>query len=246
MWEKLATRYDGSYRPGSLHGFPSVRFTHADTSVLVHTYPIGARKPTYYTQIHSCWPDREFRLEVHPQGIFARLRRFLGMVDIQTGWTDFDRQYVISGSDPDAVRGFLNYDVRHVIQELRTAGRTNDVYVSLVRGHFVVRKQRPIDDYEELQRVTDLTLRLYGQALLTRSDGITFLDQQEAAFSLDEAICRICGEPVTGATAVCCRCKTPHHRECWQYYGACSTYGCGETRCLVTKRESPRVAKRVR
>jgi hypothetical protein len=225
--------------------------------VLLHTYPTGERKPTYYTQIHSYWPDTQFRLEVYPQGILTKLRKFLGMEDIQTGSADFDHQYVISGGDPDAVRRFLNYHVRLAIQQLRASGRTDDIYVSLVRGHFLVRKQRPIDDYEELQQVTDLALQLYEQALLTRTDGITFVErvlltgadgitfiEQEASFSLDEAICRICGEPVTGEAAVCCRCQTPHHRECWRYYGTCSTYGCGETKHLAPKKESPRAAKR--
>jgi hypothetical protein len=165
------------------------------------------------------------------------------MEDAQTGSADFDRQYVISGSGFDAVQGFLNYPVRRAIRELRTSGRTADIYVSLVRGHFLVRKQRPFDDYEELQRTTELALQLYDEALPTCADGITFVEQQ-AFFALDEAICRICGERVTGNAAVCCRCRTPHHCECWQYYGMCSTYGCGETRYRMTRNDASRVAKR--
>lgn len=128
VWQQLATRYGGSCTAGGLVGFPSVKFTYADTSVLVDN---GGQNKNLFTQ----------------------------------------------------------------------------------------------------------------QALLTRAAGIAFVEQ-EAAFSLDEAICRICGEPVTHAAAICRRCKTPHHRECWRYYGACSIYGCGETKYLVNKKKSSRDAKR--
>lgn len=40
--------------------------------------------------------------------------------------------------------------------------------------------------------------------------------------------CRVCGvSNALGATQRCPACDTPHHQECWQYAGRCSTYGCG-------------------
>ncbi len=242
VWQQLATRYGGSYT-GSGFGYPSVRFTYADTAVLVDTSGTASQNRTIFTQIHFYWPDREFRLEVYPEGVFARLRKFFGMEDLQIGAADFDPKYIISGSDPDEVRTFLSPHVRYAVQQLQALGSTNDIYVSLTGGHFLVKKQCPIDRYDPLQTFIDLALQLYEQALLTRAAGITFAKQQ-AAFSLDEAICRICGEPITHDAAICRRCKTPHHRECWQYYGACSTYGCGETKYVVAKKKSPRDTKR--
>ncbi|MBC8868473.1 MAG: hypothetical protein H8E44_03605 [Planctomycetes bacterium] len=244
VWQQLATRYGGILAPGGISKYPSVRFRYADTSVLVDTYSTGGKNATVYIQIHFHWPDRQFRLEVYPEGVFARIRKFFGMEDIQIGAADFDPQYIISGSDFDEVRNLLDPHVRLAIRQLRASGITNDIYVSLVAGHLLVKKRRWTDDYEELRLFTDLALQLYEQALLTRAAGITFV-KQEAAFSLDEAICRICGEPVAGDAAICRRCRTPHHRECWQYYGACSTYGCRETRFLVTKKKkAARDAKR--
>ena len=43
-----------------------------------------------------------------------------------------------------------------------------------------------------------------------------------------EVICRVCGEAITPDSVVFCQqCRTPHHGDCWKYYGACSVYGCG-------------------
>lgn len=239
VWQQLATRHGGSCTPGGLFGYPSVQFTYTDTSVLVDTYSTGGRNPARYTQIHFYWPDTQFRLEVYPEGVFARIRKFFGMEDMQIGSADFDRQYIIHGSDPNEVRTFLSPHVMHAINQLRVSGAGRDIYVSLTGGHFLVKKHRLDDKYDELQRVVDLGLQLYEQALLTRTTGIEFV-KEEAAMSLDAAVCRICGEPVTHDAAICRRCKTPHHRECWQYYGACSTYGCGETRYVVVKKKSTR------
>jgi hypothetical protein len=41
-------------------------------------------------------------------------------------------------------------------------------------------------------------------------------------------ICKVCAEAIDqGPVIFCASCRTPHHRECWEYIGACSIYGCG-------------------
>ena len=40
-------------------------------------------------------------------------------------------------------------------------------------------------------------------------------------------MCKVCGEPIDESEiVVCASCNTPHHRDCWEYIGACSIYGC--------------------
>ena len=46
----------------------------------------------------------------------------------------------------------------------------------------------------------------------------------------ENAVCMICGEAVVERRVQCRRCQTPHHQECWEYLGQCSTYGCGGTK----------------
>jgi hypothetical protein len=42
--------------------------------------------------------------------------------------------------------------------------------------------------------------------------------------------CLVCGGPLRENVVHCRRCRTPHHEECWRYFGSCSTYGCREER----------------
>jgi hypothetical protein len=48
----------------------------------------------------------------------------------------------------------------------------------------------------------------------------------------------VCCEQLSQDVVFCVRCKTPHHRDCWEYSGGCSTYGCGG-RMFFTPGEAP-------
>jgi len=42
--------------------------------------------------------------------------------------------------------------------------------------------------------------------------------------------CQVCGERMSSRTVYCAKCRTPHHEECWEYTGVCSTFACREIR----------------
>ena len=39
-------------------------------------------------------------------------------------------------------------------------------------------------------------------------------------------VCKVCGDPITRDYVLCAACRTPHHRDCWEFVGSCSIYGC--------------------
>lgn len=47
--------------------------------------------------------------------------------------------------------------------------------------------------------------------------------------SADAGLCMVCGDELDeGEVSVRCDvCETPHHEECWEYVGKCTTYACG-------------------
>lgn len=51
-------------------------------------------------------------------------------------------------------------------------------------------------------------------------------------FAPAEGNCRVCGEALGPTPVFCSRCKTAHHRECWEYFGSCSIFACN-TRTYV-------------
>ena len=51
-----------------------------------------------------------------------------------------------------------------------------------------------------------------------------------------DSMCRICGASLAeGAVLRCAKCNTPHHKDCWEFNGQCSTYACGEKRFATKK-----------
>jgi hypothetical protein len=46
------------------------------------------------------------------------------------------------------------------------------------------------------------------------------------------ARCSICRSELREHIVRCVACQTPHHEDCWRFNARCSTYGCGETRCI--------------
>jgi hypothetical protein len=85
-------------------------------------------------------------------------------------------------------------------------------------------------------------LELYDQCMLAKATGIQFLHTDEAQ-PLTNVICKVCGEEIQDQMVVCRRCKTPHHLDCWQYTGACSVFGCRETRYVLPSAGFPHASE---
>lgn len=82
-----------------------------------HTASSGYSSTTY-TRIRVPYVNRDgFRFKIHKSTLFSGLGRRLGMQDIEVGYPDFDRDFVIQGNDESKVRAlFANQTVRELIQ----------------------------------------------------------------------------------------------------------------------------------
>jgi hypothetical protein len=233
-YERLASRYGGRCQPGGLFSTPSVQFIHDDAWVTIEISSTGGKHKTYYTHVRFRSPRLGIRCEVYPEGLWSRVGKLIGMVDVEIGSPDFDERYIISGSDPAALRSLLNPIVQSQIERLHRFLGNSDIYVAFGRNTLLVKKRSLISSRILLQQFVEMALELYDRAVQDLGEGIEFTQRTEPP-KASEVMCQICGEPVTSQVVFCRRCKTPHHLDCWQYYGACSTYGCRETRYLLPK-----------
>jgi len=239
-YKRLAHRYDGSYWPGDWFSTPSVRFHYEGVNVVVDLHKTGGRHARYYTQVHMSWPDPEFRCEIFPESMLSRIGRAMGVQDIKIGSPDFDERYVVRSSSPQETCNFLSGAVQFQVDKIRHLLGNGHVHVKFEGGRLVVRKRSLIRDDQLLSALTALALELHAHALLTQSAGIEF-ENETVAQPVGEPTCQVCGEGIkeNELMVICRRCKTPHHRDCWEYTSVCSTYGCGEFRYFV-----PRTARR--
>lgn len=227
-YRQLARNYQGSTAGGGPFDFPSVRFQYHNTFVWLTVQATSGKHATHYTLLQMTWPDKKFRLEVYPEGIMQRLGKFVGMEDIEIGSSVFDDEYIITGSDVRSLRDFLTPVVQDRINRLRKFSDLDGIYISAAGGRLLIKKPGYIRDYARLTRFVSLALDLYDQAMQASAEGIDFVAAAESSPPEEDPICQICGEEIKIATVLCRACKTPHHQDCWEYYGACSTFGCGQ------------------
>lgn len=227
-YSRLAKHYGGTFEGGGLFSRPKVHYKHGDVRVTIDIYSTGGEHPTYYTQAHFRGLLPTTRCELYPEGVWSRIGKLIGMKDILIGSPGFDDQYVIKGDNPAKISALLNSSVQQQIDQLRRFLGNDNIYVSFNSHKLLVKKLSYIDDYSKLLTFTRLAAKLYDLTVSLPDGAITIVSQTEPMD--EEAICQVCGEPVTQQRVLCRRCKTPHHLDCWEYCGSCSTYGCQETR----------------
>jgi hypothetical protein len=236
VYRAVAARHAGSCSPAGWMGRPSIRFRYGATHVLINTQ---SQAGIPYTQVFISWPDAEFRCEIQSLRDGAARPSFpRGLVEADLGDEDFTRRFAVHTNNINLARVLLSDGVRWQVERLRAFLGHDNVGISMHRGRIHIRKATYLRRQEELEEFILLSLEFYDQGMLTRSVGIEFVDGGEAQI-VREAVCKVCGEDIVTDMVFCRRCKTPHHVECWQYYGACSTYGCRETRFVAPRIANP-------
>lgn len=227
--ERLAVKLQGSLSSNRFTGSLRVDFQWQGRPAELDVQDGGNAENRF--ELCLPWTDQQFHCDIRPVGLGLRVAQWLGMPDIEIGDVDFDQQYDIQGSDATVVRRLLTADAQRLVESLRVRNMLGNVRISVRNGEWHVR--RPYVHHRDIEPLISRSLQLYG-VMTSQGDCITFTDADLAALQLTGGVCRVCGEVLRGDVVCCKRCLAPHHRECWDYCGQCSTYGCGETECSAT------------
>ena len=241
LLERLASRFRGRLEGSDIWSEPQVRLKFQGYPALLKYVHVSKQTHTVFT---ITWPDDRLRCEVYPQDIFSGFRKLLGAHDIEIGSAQFDAEYFITGNNPAAVRELLTSEVQGYVFRLASLTATNffatrEIQVKWAGGVLTVTKPIRLSTFESLEQFLSLCGLLFTAAMRTRATGIEFLSDVKEPDTA-EAQCQVCGESLTGELVYCASCETPHHRDCWQYFGGCSTYACGGKNCL----EQPKPQRR--
>jgi RING finger family protein len=139
---------------------------------------------------------------------------------------------VIKSDDEAFVRDFLEPKVRKAVEDLRGLLGNDKILISVNSSRLMVRKQGILSELPDLTVFADLALVVYDRLYVfwQRASGIEILDDGPLEAAVDP-VCQVCGAKIPADNRVYCRrCKTPHHKDCWEFNGLCSTFACGEKR----------------
>jgi hypothetical protein len=244
--QRVAQRFRGRLEEGGLFQNPQIRLRFQNYPAVVKFTKVG--KNSHHTHFTITWPEHHLRCEISPQDILSGFRKLWGMEDIEIGSPQFDAAFFISGNSREQVRELLTAEVQALILRLTRVGGANlfgtpNIQVKWLGGALTVTKPQYLSSYEDLDAFITLSADLFVAALNSRTTGITFAAEGVKIAEPDEgeSQCQVCGEPLASDLVYCSGCKTPSHRECWEYFGGCSTYACGNKKFLV--RSKRRAAK---
>lgn len=237
LYESLVRHFGGTYHRGGLLRRSIVRFRYGQTWVTVSSGPRRGNRRS--TQVTLQWPDARMDWRLASRAEEEPVESERDPTEIPSGDLAFDQKYRVIGSPDEDVRRLLSDGVRWQVNNLSQSPPPSPIRISIRRGRLIVEKRLYIQRAEDLQTFAQQCLDLYDQAMLTRSEGIEFVGSSEDAVPVGNPICKVCGEPIVHDMVFCRRCCTPHHLDCWQYNGLCSTYGCRETRFKIPKVARP-------
>jgi Prokaryotic RING finger family 1 len=232
----LAARYNGRYESRGLSDTPTVSFTHNGSTVRVGLAPTIVGQPDQIPRtrvVARFGTGLPFRLELAPTNRPAPPQAPKGTRVVRVGDPEFDRGYLVQANDLEMARDFLSPDARAAIANLHRAVHSGGMLVSINPERMLVQIDRNLGQSTEalawaVQKALVLHDELIDGVSRRVKEGIAIVDQPGLTAEDDgPPTCKVCGETITvGEIIICSVCNTPHHRDCWEYVGACSIYGC--------------------
>lgn len=235
----LAQRYQGRYENRGMADPPTVGFHHGGSNVRVGLAPqvpgqaLGPRT-RLVARFRQGLP---FRFELSPAARPSPPQPPKGTRLTRVGDPDFDRDFVVQCNDADMARAVLSAAVRGSVGQLLRLAPPAGMLVSINPERLLVQVDRNLAQHPEaLLLAVHHALVIHDGLLAGVSSRIHHGIEIVAigAASAEETgppVCKVCGEPITTPGVVCTLCKTPHHRDCWEFVGSCSIYGCPGREC---------------
>ena len=235
-YRQLAARYQGRYETRGLSDPPTVSFTHNGATVRVGLAPTIQGQPGQIPRtrvVARFGQGIPFRMELAPAARPAPPQSPRATRPVMTGDRKFDNGYVVRANDVEISRDFLSPTIRATVGGLQQLVHRGGMLISINPERMLVQIDRNLgSNAEHLAWVVEQALVLHDRLIdsVTRrmGEGVAIVEEAES-WKEDQGAptCKVCGEPIDESEIiVCASCNTPHHRDCWEYVGACSIYGC--------------------
>lgn len=215
--EAVARKVGGTVPSGSA----DLEFAIADRKARLELYE-GSKNGWPFSRVVVDVKDAPGTLHVLEVGLGQAFLKLFGAQDLRVGDAAFDEEYVVKATPATLVPQVFCPERRSdLIRTIRRLKGYLDPTFDLNRGVVTVTVREHLDEDASL-----LTL------IQTASEFVGFVDPRSPEIQLGELIlppggsCPVCGTGLGMPAVNCTSCGTPHHPECWQYMGRCSTYAC--------------------
>jgi len=132
IWRQLCAETGADYVEGDFWKKDKVKARHNEWTVTLDSYVVSTGKTTMvFTRLRAPYvnPDH-FRFTIYRRGLFSEIAKWLGMQDVEVGYADFDRDFVIKGTEEEKLRAlFDNPKLRELVAaqpEIHLTVKDND------------------------------------------------------------------------------------------------------------------------
>jgi hypothetical protein len=211
-------------------GVPHLKSRPPDAAFGLALAPTGEEGEGYFPVFEAPVTGALF-LEVWPAGSpYPPLRVSMGGDGVSIGDPEFEAAYIVRADDPHFARTLLGPEARELIEAGRRIGAGGRLRLNIDRLRLRIRTEEPLalpHDLAAFARVGVGLLERVKEAVENQA-AVQFFDAPAPPGS--KSNCPVCGAEVSARRVLCKRCRTPHHRDCWEYANGCSMFACGETR----------------
>lgn len=228
-FQHAARRFHGTLHSGGWFQPPTVWFKRGTAQARLTIVPLRDNSGDHCLTIAIEQREITSRIEITRAGtrpILLPLRRDLVATELAA--SDFSRHWQLLTDDTSSLPKLITDGVCLTLDWFWNQPAPAETTISVSPGWFVARKVWKSPRGADLETFVEQACALADQFNLAAAVGVEFVASQHPQL-LEEASCGVCGENLTSEIALCRRCHTPHHVDCWQFAGRCSTYGCGCT-----------------
>ena len=173
-------------------------------------------------------------LHILPEGFGQMILKFFGAQDLPVGDAEFDADYVVKANPPSLVPQLFSPERRRpLMAAVRRLGVVSEPRIDVDRSQLTIRSRDFITDDSRLlvmvRTAEEFLKALFPAAAPAPEPGIQWGEMKVSG----GGECPVCGTEMRDGIVRCEVCKTPHHHDCWQYMGRCSTYACPGRRAVA-------------
>jgi hypothetical protein len=110
IWQRLSAAIGANYVPGTFWKGDKVQATHGEWTIQLDTFMVMmGNAPVSFTRLRAPFvnPD-QFRFTISRRDVFQDIAKWFGMQDVEVGHADFDRDFIIKGTDEAKLRALFD------------------------------------------------------------------------------------------------------------------------------------------
>jgi hypothetical protein len=238
VYSQLENHFVGkSKNGGATYGWgfvkPTLAFGYGRTNCFLQSRTSSLFKTGKLTELSLFWPDPNLKLQITTR-FNAKKERGTQKIDpFKFKDLSFNTKFSVRSNQYEQANKAVNYNVQSLLMRLLRVSHPHELNITIKRGKLIIQKPGFLKDLLPLDTFIRYSLDLFDQLMLISTDGIDFLNENNATI-LESVTCPICSEQIVKQMVVCAKCKTPHCRDCWEYNRRCATFACHGTSYLET------------